>query len=70
VLEALALGVPVVACQNGTRPSGVVTYPPEDPDGLAHAVAQALDRRFEAAASVSAFDIPDTVSDEVRLLTA
>ena len=70
VLEALALGVPVVACQNGTRPSGVVTYPPEDPDGLAQAVTEALDRRFKAAASVGAVDIPDTVSDEVRLLTA
>jgi glycosyltransferase involved in cell wall biosynthesis len=70
VLEALALGVPVVACQNGTRPSGVVTYPAEDPERLARAVMLVLDRRFEIAAAVSAVEIPDTVSDEVRLLTA
>jgi glycosyltransferase involved in cell wall biosynthesis len=26
VLESLALGIPVVACENGTRPAGVLTY--------------------------------------------
>ena len=70
VLEALALGVPVVACHNGTRPSGVVTYPAEDPERLARAVMRTLDRRFEIMAAVSGAEIPDTVSDEVRLLTA
>ena len=31
VLEALALGVPVVASENGRRPEGVVTYNEKDP---------------------------------------
>ena len=70
VLEALALGVPVVACENGTRPSGVVTYPAEDPERLASAVMYVLDERFDGIAALSTDQIPDTVSDEVRLLTA
>ena len=70
VLEALALGVPVVACENGTRPSGVVTYPAEDPERLAGAVMHVLDERSGGTAALSTHEIPDTVSDEVRLLTA
>jgi glycosyltransferase involved in cell wall biosynthesis len=71
VLEALALGVPVVACDNGSRPRGVVTYPPEDPQALADAVrsvlrAPALARRGFGATT----DVPDTVRDEVELLAA
>ena len=34
VLESLALGVPVVASENGRRPPGVVTYDQEDPTDL------------------------------------
>ena len=38
VLESLALGVPVVGCENGTRPPGVITYPAEDAEAMAAAV--------------------------------
>ncbi|MGH9195488.1 MAG: glycosyltransferase family 4 protein, partial [Acidimicrobiia bacterium] len=38
VLEALTLGIPVVACDNGTRPPGVVTFPPNEPAALARAI--------------------------------
>ncbi|MGA3213031.1 MAG: glycosyltransferase family 4 protein [Terriglobales bacterium] len=34
VLEALSLGIPVVASQNGRRPPGVVTYAEKDADDL------------------------------------
>lgn len=34
VLESLALGIPVVAAENGRRPAGVVTYRFADPDDL------------------------------------
>jgi len=34
VLEALALGVPVVASENGRRPAGVLTYVEDEPAGL------------------------------------
>lgn len=69
VLEALALGVPVVACENGTRPEGVITYPAEDPEALAAAVLGVLRRETEAAAAAR-IELPDTVTDEVALLTA
>jgi glycosyltransferase involved in cell wall biosynthesis len=69
VLESLALGVPVVACENGTRPAGVVTYPAEDSASLADAVAYVLDHRDEVVRSIAAMEVDDTVADEVRLLT-
>jgi glycosyltransferase involved in cell wall biosynthesis len=34
VLESLALGVPVVASENGRRPEGVITYRDEDPKDM------------------------------------
>jgi CRISPR/Cas system-associated endonuclease Cas1 len=47
VLEALTLGVPVVACENGTRPQGVITYPATDAAVLAQQVEHVLDHRAE-----------------------
>ncbi len=70
VLEALALRVPVVACENGTRPPGVVTYPAEDAAGLAAAVEQVLANHAAVAASLESLEPPDTVADEVALLTS
>lgn len=70
VLEALALGVPVVACENGTRPEGVVTYPAEDADRMAAAVLDVLERRSEVRSNLAKIELPDTVSAEVELLTA
>ena len=69
VLEALALGVPVVACDNGTRPDGVITYPADDPVKLAAAVEHALARRGHVAAALETVEVADTVADEVALLT-
>jgi glycosyltransferase involved in cell wall biosynthesis len=69
VLESLALKVPVVAAQNGTRPDGVVCYTADDPVSLADAVADTLDRRKAIAASLPAVVIRDTVSEENALLT-
>lgn len=69
VLESLALGVPVVACENGTRPGGVITYPAEDHRKLADAVERVLLGREDPVAAMPHVDIPDTVTDEVRVLT-
>ena len=69
VLEALALRVPVVACENGTRPSGVVTYDAEDADRLAAAVEHVIDHRDDVLAGMQQFDVADTLVDEVALLT-
>jgi glycosyltransferase involved in cell wall biosynthesis len=70
VLEALALRVPVVASENGTRPPGVITYPAEDPDRMASAVEQVLSHRADIAADMKQFDAVDTLADEVTLLTS
>jgi glycosyltransferase involved in cell wall biosynthesis len=70
VLESQALGVPVVACDNGSRPAGVITYPAEDASALAAAVEHVIARRADVTAATSGHQIPDTVSDEVALLTA
>ena len=70
VLEALTLGIPVVACENGTRPPGVVTYPATDPGALAARVRDALAGRHHAARRQAADDVPDTVQIEVELLAS
>jgi glycosyltransferase involved in cell wall biosynthesis len=69
VLEALALGVPVVACDNGTRPAGVLTYPATDGTALARAVAHVLDHRTEVLEGLAQVEVPDTLTTEVKLLT-
>jgi glycosyltransferase involved in cell wall biosynthesis len=69
VLEALTLGVPVVACDNGTRPEGVITYPAGDPVKLATAVEHVLARHDEVVAALGSIEVADTVADEVVLLT-
>lgn len=70
VLEALALRVPVVACENGTRPAGVVTYPAEDPARMAAAVEHVLAKRNEVLAAMPQVDADDTLADEVAILTS
>jgi glycosyltransferase involved in cell wall biosynthesis len=69
VLESIALGVPVVACDNGTRPKGVVLYPAEDAALMAQAVIHTIDHRAEVMAAQAGVEVRDTVADEVALLT-
>ena len=70
VLEALALGVPVIATENHTRPSGVLTYDPDDLDRLVELLADVIDHRDEIVRSLVRPEVGDTLADEVRLLTA
>jgi glycosyltransferase involved in cell wall biosynthesis len=70
VLEALALGVPVVAAENGTRPAGVVTYKATDPDDLARVAERVLRHRAEVVRSIPRPEITDTLSHEALVLTA
>ena len=58
----------IVACENGNRPRGVITYPATDAVALSAAVEHVLQRRAEVAEAIDAFDVPDTVGDEVELL--
>jgi glycosyltransferase involved in cell wall biosynthesis len=69
VLESLALGTPVVAAENGTRPPGVITYPPEDAAALAAAVERIVANRADVVRSTEPLEVEDTLSQEVALLT-
>jgi glycosyltransferase involved in cell wall biosynthesis len=69
VLEALSLGIPVVAAENGTRPPGVVTYTGGNPADLASKIRYALDGRDELVANMPRPEIEDTLSSELRILT-
>lgn len=68
VLEALALGIPVVASENGTRPAGTITYPATDSAAMADRVCETLDRREEIARTMARPELKDTLSDEIALL--
>lgn len=70
VLEALSLGVPVVATENRTRPPGVITYDPRDPDALASILDDVLRRRHQITAQLPRPVLRDTLAEEAALLTA
>lgn len=70
VLEALALGVPVVASENGARPQGVITFAPDDAVELAARVDETLVRRGEIARNIVRPQLRDTLAEEISLLTA
>lgn len=69
LLEALSLGIPVVAAENGSRPPGVITYEPLDPKDLAQKLAQVLNSHESTVSAISRPEVPDTLSVEARLLT-
>jgi len=68
VLEALSLNVPVVASENGTRPSGVVTFTPNDGKDLADKVSYVLEHNEAIRRALVPPPIRDTVLDEANLL--
>ena len=68
VLESLALGIPVVAAENGTRPPGVVTYRATDAGHMAEVLEDTLERRSEIVAGLPKPELQDTVATEVNLL--
>jgi glycosyltransferase involved in cell wall biosynthesis len=68
VLQALSLRVPVVASENGTRPSAVVTYSADDSADLAAKMAWVMRNRRAVVDSIEAVPVKDTASEEVDLL--
>ncbi len=70
VLESLVLGVPVVACENGARPQGVITYPAEDAEAMAQMVDHVIANREQVVAAIGTVDVQDTLSHEVAVLTS
>jgi glycosyltransferase involved in cell wall biosynthesis len=70
VLEALALGVPVVAAEDGLRPPSVVTYAPPDAAHLTAALESVMRDLPGARARVTAPAVANNVEREVALLLA
>jgi glycosyltransferase involved in cell wall biosynthesis len=68
VLEALSLNVPVVASENGARPTSVITYRADDSTELAKRLSWVLKHHEEAIARIEIPNVPDTVQTEVKLL--
>jgi glycosyltransferase involved in cell wall biosynthesis len=65
VREALSLGVPVMATDNGMRPEGVNLVPLDDPAALRTAASQML--RSERPASASETDLEDNIAKVLAL---
>ena len=68
ISEALALGTPVVASENHTRPPQVRTYPPDDAHSLARTLAEVLCDRDEIVANLRPAELRDTLAHEANLL--
>lgn len=68
VLEALSLGVPVVASENGTRPKSVITYNSEDFSDMVEKILYAFENREKISQSIERPVIKDTIIDEIEVL--
>ncbi len=68
VLEALSLGIPVVAAENDNRPASVVTFTADDHAAMSRTTCQVLDNLPLYRSRVIQPEIRDTVRDEAELL--
>ena len=68
VLEALSLGVPVVASDNGNRPASVITYAANDAHDLSRVMDSTLKNLPLIVGSLTPPLIEDTASLEVKLI--
>jgi glycosyltransferase involved in cell wall biosynthesis len=70
VMEALALGVPVLASDNGTRPIGVELWRPEDPESLLKLMAEAVNNHPAMVARMPRFAAEDNtckLADDIEM---
>jgi glycosyltransferase involved in cell wall biosynthesis len=70
VLEALGLGVPVVAAEDGHRPASVVTYAPGDAADLLRKLRDVLSDLSAARSRIRPPEVENHLEREVRLLLA
>lgn len=70
VLESLALGVPVLGVDNGTRPAGVELWQKDDPESLLRLMKEALTNRGRMVARIPRFSGDDNtrkLADDVEI---
>lgn len=68
VLEALALGIPVVASENAHRPNGVMTYRAGDANDLCDTLVELTQRYREIKEQTRLQDADDTIAQTVDWL--
>ena len=68
VLESLAIGTPVVACDNGTRPDGVITYLSDNVGDMREKVGAVLSNIQTIKQNIKKPVIEDTVRIELNVL--
>jgi len=68
VLESLSLKTPVVACENGSRPAGVITYENLNIDDMVEKMVYATDNLKQIKNDLPVPPIPDTLSTENELI--
>lgn len=68
VLEALNLGVPVVAAEDGIRPPSVVTYAPSQTEALTRTLLQVLRNLSSVRAQLEIPNLPTSLQGEISLL--
>jgi glycosyltransferase involved in cell wall biosynthesis len=68
VLEALSLRIPVIASENGARPSGVITYRAGDANDLARRLLDAWKSYHTVRSQTVSPPVQDTVEEEAALL--
>jgi len=66
--EAVALGGPVGACENGSRPESTITYENRNVQDMAAKILKTLENYEQAVASVVKPEIKDTIVDELKVL--
>jgi len=68
VLESLSLNTPVVACEDGTRPEGVITYENQNIDDMVKVMIETVDSIEEIKKNLKPPPIPDTITTEIELI--
>lgn len=68
VMEALAFGVPVIACDNKTRPAEVILYKSCDHNDLSDKIVYALPRLKELKGTLSNITQRDAMAEELEFL--
>jgi len=63
------LNVPVVACDNGSRPPSVITYENRNVNDMVAKIRYVLENYEQVVKQIIHPEIKDTIVDEIRVLS-